>query len=236
MTPETRQKWLDIELAEYERAQQVSPYKDEARVAAITEDVVSRGYKLLQLYRSSPYDEIHVANLLEVFDFPQGAHILDMACGIGAMTSIVHQQRPDLQFTMQNISEYQLSLCPEGFEKIHSDFHSIPVPDASFDGVMLCYALGYSRMSELVKEIARIVRPNGVVAIFDIFTNYYSPAVTERLGYVAYRDERLIEEMKLAGFELQYITDGYYLDPTLEEELGLGTLNNINPCALRFVK
>lgn len=230
------EQWRAVERAEYERAQKVSPYHDDAVIAAITQHITGRGHRLFQIYRSSADDAEHVANLLDVFKLPIGARVLDLACGIGAMAELIHQQLPDLDITLQNVSGSQLALCGDRFEKIHCDFHAVPAPDASFDAVILCYALGHSRLHELTREISRLLRPGGVAAFFDIFTSTYAPAVTDQLGYVAYSPVRLVEEMELAGFRMTDSRNEYHPDPELESQMAPGILDSITPFAMRFIK
>lgn len=230
------EQWRAVEQAEYERAQQVSPYHDDEVIAAITQYITGRGHRLFQIFRSDADDAEHVANLLDVFKLPIGARVLDLACGIGAMSELVHQQLPDLDITLQNISANQLALCSDRFEKIHCDFHTVPAADGSFDAVILCYALGHSRLHELTQEISRLLRPGGVAAFFDIFTTTYAPQVTDQLGYVAYSPVRLVEEMELAGFRITDTRNDYYPDPELEIQMAPGILDSITPFAMRFIK
>ncbi|WP_313824033.1 class I SAM-dependent methyltransferase [Leclercia sp.] len=233
----TIDQWRAVEQAEYERAQKVSPYHDDAAIAAITQHITAQGHRLFQLFRSDADDAEHVANLLDVFRLPIGARVLDLACGVGAMSELIHQQLPDLDITLQNISESQLALCSDRFKKIHCDFHAVPAPDASFDAVILCYALGHSRLHELTQEISRLVRPGGVAAFFDIFTTTYVPDLTDQIGYVAYSPVRLVEEMELAGFRMTDSRDEYYPDQALEGfMLPEKILDSITPFAMRFVK
>lgn len=230
------QQWRAVEAVEFERARKIAPYRDDTVVEAITAEMTGKGHQLFQLYRAADDDAEHVAELVKFFDFPVFSDVLDIGCGIGAMATLVMQCRPDLFLTLQNVSVHQLAQCPDGFTLIQSDMHSIPVPDESFDGAMVCYSLGHSHLERFVREIARIVKPGGVVAFYDVFTTAYSPNMTTQLGYVAYAPFRLVDEMALVGFELSDRQEDFYLMPGIADEMPVETLEHVVPQALRFVK
>ena len=107
--------------------------------------------------------------------------ILDAGCGVGG--SIIHLARdyPKITFTGITISDDQIELAND-FSKekgvknrvtfLNRDFMSTDFPKATFDAVYslesMCYA--YDK-HDFVKEMKRILKPGGRIAILDGFRN-----------------------------------------------------------------
>lgn len=231
-------QWRQLERAEWDRAQQAAPYANDETVAAMTEQVVAAGRTLFQIHRLHQDERQHVAKLLDCFQLPQGATVLDLGCGIGTMAAHMKALRPDLEITLLNISPSQLARCPAEFEQWQGDFHHVPLQGRQFDAVMICYALGHARLEEIAKEIARLVKPMGQALFFDLFTFEYAPAMTDRLGYVAYLPARLAEELALHHV---HIEDSFEPVPAVPEQwvlddVGADTFENVAPLIMRFRK
>ena len=135
---------------------------------ALHDTLRERGLDILQPFRFGATDEKHIAVLLEAAQFPSGACVLDVGCGIGACAQAMHEQRPDLVFTLLNFSEAQLADCPDGFEKIKADAHALPFDDNSFDAVMFNAALGNMDAQVALAEATRVLKPGGVLFLNEL--------------------------------------------------------------------
>jgi len=132
---------------------------------------VRLGGAVLQTHKLADNDRDHAAALLEHFDPPMRAHVLDAGSGVGAVASLMTELRPDLRFSLLNISAAQLELAPGSMVKIHGDFQRMPVADAAFDAVMFNYSLGHGLLDACIGEAARVLRPGGVLFIYDLTTD-----------------------------------------------------------------
>jgi ubiquinone/menaquinone biosynthesis C-methylase UbiE len=178
-----------------------SIYGDDKLVGAITRDLVERGETVFQIHRLAESEDEHVARLLDFFNLPQGAAVLDLACGIGAVVKRMKELRPDLNFTLQNISAEQLSLCPPGITQIRCDFRDLP--DVQADVVMVQYALGHAESPyEVFASCAKVLRPGGLLCVYDLVTNGSADALRETLWYDAWHPEVLKIMAHDAGFRL----------------------------------
>jgi ubiquinone/menaquinone biosynthesis C-methylase UbiE len=125
------------------------------------------GTRVLQGSRLAPTDASHVAALLEYMAPPSGARILDCGCGFGEVARLMKSQRPDLDFALLNSNEFQLSVAPSVFQRVRADMHRVPLPAASFDGVMFCYSLCHAHLSRALTEAARVTKTGGFLFVYD---------------------------------------------------------------------
>ena len=114
---------------------------------------------------------------IEVLDPPAGSHGLDAGCGIGlhvmslaeAVGTTGRVTGLDLNLDMLDLAR---SLAEERrlSERVafqEGDVRNLPFEDASFDWTWSVDCIGYAPLEPLplIKELARVVRPGGVVAI-----------------------------------------------------------------------
>lgn len=231
-------QWREAELAEFNRAREVAPYNNDALVSSLTDQMVKQGHRLFQIYRLADTDKAHVRKLMELFKLPLGAKVLDMGCGVGAMADIMRKLRPDLEIVLLNISPSQLESCPAGFYKVQGDMQAVPLESASFDAVMVCYAVGHAELWKMAGEIGRLLKPGGLALFADIFSDGYAPNITEALGYVAYNPGRLMQELSLRGivFEQCITPKEFTLPLWILREAGGATFEGVMPMAMRYRK
>lgn len=112
----------------------------------------------------------HVRQLLEWMNPCPGAHIVDAGSGVGEIPLFMSGPRPDLQFTMVNISEYQLGLSPTGeqFTQVAADFTMSGLDDECADVVMFNSALCQMPINRALSEARRILKPGGKLFISDL--------------------------------------------------------------------
>ena len=91
--------------------------------------------------------------------------VLDLACGSGAMSREL--ERPGRMVIGLDVSEPELALAAERGPGpwIRADGLQLPFCDASFDVVTSCIGLVVMQpLSRVVEEVARVLRPGGVLA------------------------------------------------------------------------
>lgn len=117
----------------------------------------------------------HVRQLLEWMKPCPGAHIVDAGSGVGEIALFMNTIRPDLEFTMVNISEYQLGLSPTGeqFHQVLADFTMSGLEDECADVVMLNSALCQMPINKALSEARRILKPGGKLFISDLSVEGY---------------------------------------------------------------
>ncbi len=191
---------------EYERAKARAHYHDDEMVGRVTAEIIRHGSSLLQVHKLAATDREHVGALLEHMNPPHGARILDAGCGVGAVAALMADQRPDLSFSLLNISPAQLALCPEGMQRLHGDFHDIPAPADSFDAVMFCYSLGHGLVDACFAESSRVLRHGGVLFGYDI-TAAEPDYTIDRLGYRPHTAAEITAAARRHGFALEVMAD-----------------------------
>lgn len=142
-------------------------YQDPEAVRHATDACMGHGMRTLQLYRSGD-EQGHAETLLELMAPPESACIVDVGCGVGDVAQRMLAARPDLGFLLLNLSDYQLSLCPQDMTRVQADMHDMPVNDACADVVMVNYTLGYADIDAFMREAWRVLKPAGILFIYDL--------------------------------------------------------------------
>lgn len=135
-----------------------------------TEQAVSQGIRVLQTHYLDGGQREHVLRLLNELNPAQGAHIIDAGSGIGEVARIMAEVRPDLTFTLVNVSEYQIELSPKGeqFNCLLADFADSKIPSASADIVMFNSALCQMPINLALSEARRILKDGGQLFVSDL--------------------------------------------------------------------
>ena len=99
---------------------------------------------------------------------PQGAHLLDIGAGSGGLPHWRHYlspERSDLKLSGIDLQEPETRKLYADFKVANLD-QGIPFPDASFDAAFASHLIEHVTSPEnLMSEVARCVRPGGVVYI-----------------------------------------------------------------------
>lgn len=139
-------------------------YADDRIVGDITRQVVDSGRSVLQIFQRG--DEVeHVDFLLDRFN-PHGV-VLDVGCGVGAVSRLMALRRPDLEFILLNMSMSQLGMCPP-FASVCASAEAIPLRDGSVDCVMACYVMGHLDIKVALAELRRVLKVGGILFIVDM--------------------------------------------------------------------
>jgi ubiquinone/menaquinone biosynthesis C-methylase UbiE len=103
-----------------------------------------------------------------------GYSILDIGCGYGATVRHLLRNQEHAKFVGVSKDEEQIKMAEQSgqAEFILADFEEIPLPDESFDATYglesFCFAKGRSKEG-LIKEVARLLRPDGALVVVDGF-------------------------------------------------------------------
>ncbi len=134
--------------------------------------------------------------LLPWLDAPAGGRVLDLACGTGALTRCLHEQRPDLELYGLDLSADMLEIARTCCPAVHwqeGNALNLPWPDDHFDTV--CSQQGLQFVPErpaVLHEIRRVLKPGG-----QLLAACWQP-VEENGVYTALLE--LAEEQGWAGF------------------------------------
>jgi SAM-dependent methyltransferase len=99
------------------------------------------------------------------------AHLLDLGCGLAGPAIDIATAHPQVRITGINLSPVQVERArarvaaaglSERITIVHGDFHALPFPAASFDGVIAFEALGYAvDLAAVYREARRVLVPGG---------------------------------------------------------------------------
>jgi ubiquinone/menaquinone biosynthesis C-methylase UbiE len=163
---------------------------------------------------------------------PQPQDILDVGCSVGMSTFSLQSAYPNSKITGLDLSPHFLAIAnyntrtkhPELLETqqvqwIHTTAEQTGLPDHSFDCVscfLIFHELPQEATRQILREIRRVLRPNGYFAMMDM--NPYSDIYAKMPPYILtllkstepYLDQYfsldLAAELVAAGFEAPTIT------------------------------
>jgi SAM-dependent methyltransferase len=219
-------------------------YQDQAALTAATDACLGAGMRVLQLFQAGDEAE-HVSMLLRLLDAPADALIVDVGCGVGEVARLMQEERSDLSFLLLNLSEYQLTLCPEHMERVRADMHAMPIMPESVDVVMVNYTLGYADLPLLMKEARRVLRRGGILFIYDLASRDMGAVriMRERFGYTLHCAMTVADAADRAGLALNMVCPlaaGHaHLAPLLDDDYRAALAHvaaHAKPTAWRFIK
>ena len=119
-----------------------------------------------------------VLDAIAALDLPNGSSGLDAGCGIGLQCHSLacavgdggHVTGLDISPDLLGVAEERAKRAglSERISYTPGDIRRLPFPDRSFDWVWSANCVGYAPLGDpqrLVREMARVVRPSGMVAI-----------------------------------------------------------------------
>lgn len=145
------------------------------QIDAATDLALEQGLRVMQTHYFGSSQQEHVSRLLNWMRPHPGAHIVDAGSGVGEIPAFMHAMRPDLEFTMVNISAHQLSLSPDGgqFRQVLADFTMSGLDSESADIVMLNSSLCQMPINQALSEAVRILKPGGTLFVSDLTVESY---------------------------------------------------------------
>lgn len=132
-----------------------------------TEEYLNHNIRLFQLNLFGATELEHV-QVYCGFTQPYGL-IVDLGCGIGEMGALIAQVIP----TTHTINVTNCKVQCEYMANLNrtfvlADYHNTELPDAIADTVMFNESFGYGDMSNLLKEVSRLLKTNGQLIIKDV--------------------------------------------------------------------
>lgn len=106
--------------------------------------------------------------VLDALTLPTGGAVLDAGCGTGALAEAIAARDPAARITGMDASEPFLAAARRrmpGASFRHGDVTALDLPDAAFDAALSLLVLQFvPDRAAAVAEMARVVRPGGLVA------------------------------------------------------------------------
>lgn len=137
-------------------------------LGAVFDEFVKHGAQMFIGMRLAPTEEQH-AYVYHAFMQPkQDAVVVDLGCGIGGCGHYLQQLVPTLRI-INVVNEPTLIAYMQqvGRECVEASYENTGLPDAIADNVMFNESIGYGDLDALLKEAARLLKPNGVLTIKD---------------------------------------------------------------------
>jgi demethylmenaquinone methyltransferase/2-methoxy-6-polyprenyl-1,4-benzoquinol methylase len=185
-------------------AEKINPYKDSAlgkkeQVAQMF-DNISGNYDGLNRVISLGIDVKWRKKVVELVGKNNPKQILDIATGTGDLVLMMAALKPDrivgldisagmLEVGKQKIAKANLS---DKIEMIVGDSEDMPFDDATFDAITVSFGVrNFANLAKGIKEIARVLKPTGVLVILEtsnpvkfpfkqgykLYTNLFLPVV-----------------------------------------------------------
>jgi ubiquinone/menaquinone biosynthesis C-methylase UbiE len=108
---------------------------------------------------------------LDAMDLPPAAAVLDLGCGTGVVTRALAARAGTVLGVDQSPEFIAAAERLAGDDRVEfavGDAHALDLPDAAFDAVVAHTLVSHVRdPSAVLAEAARVVRPDGTVAVFD---------------------------------------------------------------------
>jgi demethylmenaquinone methyltransferase/2-methoxy-6-polyprenyl-1,4-benzoquinol methylase len=141
----------------------------EQKVRAVRDmfDAIAPRYDLVNRIITFRMDVGWRARTVRSLGLSPGSRVIDVACGTGdlcrELTAARHRAiGVDLSFGM-------LAHARTSAQLVHADGLQLPMPDASVDGVVSGFGLrNVVDLAGLFRELARVVRPGGRVALLEV--------------------------------------------------------------------
>jgi demethylmenaquinone methyltransferase/2-methoxy-6-polyprenyl-1,4-benzoquinol methylase len=118
---------------------------------------------------------------------PNGAMVLDLACGTGDFSQIVLQSLPGARVVAVDLTEQMLDVARRRSrtEVVCGNAMALPFDDGLFDCVFVGYGLrNFPDLTTALGEIHRVTRPGGLMVSLDFFLPANRLLRTLYLGYL----------------------------------------------------
>lgn len=139
-----------------------------ARVRAIFDAIAPR-YDLVNRLMTLGLDRRWRRRTVDALALPQGATVLDLACGTGDLSVLARRQGYRVVGVDASVGMLAANHAPVPL--VLGAAEHLPVADGSLDGVVCGYALrNFTELAPALEEMARVLRPGGRVALLEVAT------------------------------------------------------------------
>jgi demethylmenaquinone methyltransferase/2-methoxy-6-polyprenyl-1,4-benzoquinol methylase len=141
----------------------------EEKVAAVRSmfDAIAPRYDLVNRIMTFRMDVRWRTRTVRTLGLPDGATVLDLACGTGDLCRELARQR--LQPVGVDLSFGMLAAARTDAPLLEGDALRLPLPAASVDGATCGFALrNFESLPPFFAELARVVRPGGRIALLEV--------------------------------------------------------------------
>ena len=154
----------------------VAPDKTPARIAGMFDAIAPR-YDLLNRVLSAGLDARWRARAVATLNLPPGARVLDLCTGTGDLAIAALRGAPDatvvgIDFAGQMLRLGAAKIRAGGLERqvrlVRGDATTIPLATASCDAATIAFGIrNVAEPERALAELARVLRPNGRLAILE---------------------------------------------------------------------
>jgi ubiquinone/menaquinone biosynthesis C-methylase UbiE len=212
---------------------------DHKNIEQGTDFMIGQGVYFLHAHRFAQDELSHAFRLFRWAELDPGMKVLDVGSGIGSTAAAWKQFMPSLHFSCLNINKYQLDMTPEWCERILGDMQDMPIKDDSFDMAICFFSMGHADRGAqtVIGEMARVVKPGGIVFIYDMTPDDDNFSKLHDMSYMLYPRKFVESCAKSFGLELDV-----YLEPidrgTIAEKVPAVTevFAGLRPAVWRFVR
>jgi len=148
-------------------SQQLPQGEEKVRAVRSMFDAIAPRYDLVNRIMTFRMDVRWRTRTVRDLGLPQGSLVADLACGTGDFCRELQNQ--GLRAIGFDLSFGMLAAARTSAPLAEADALSLPVPDASLDGITCGFALrNLVELGGFFTELARTVRPGGRIALLDV--------------------------------------------------------------------
>jgi len=137
-----------------------------ARVRSMFDAIAPR-YDLVNRLMTFGLDQAWRRHTVAALGLPDGALVLDVACGTGDLSRLARRRR--FRVVGADLSAGMLRANHGGAPVLQADCSQLPFADGTFDGLVCGYALrNFTDLAGALAETARVLRPGGRLAMLEV--------------------------------------------------------------------
>jgi demethylmenaquinone methyltransferase/2-methoxy-6-polyprenyl-1,4-benzoquinol methylase len=130
-------------------------------------DTIAPRYDLVNRLMTFGLDQRWRRATVDALALPDGARILDLACGTGDLSRAAARHGHTVVGT--DLSAGMLAANRAQVPVVESDAGRLSFADGAFDGLVCGYALrNFTDLAATIAEVARVLRPGGRLAVLEV--------------------------------------------------------------------